>query len=80
MTATRNIARTGNAGVDGLLSGVAWNANELTFSFPTRSSQYGSHYGQGEPEHKFEAFNSAQQSAARAALRAGARVTRPTPD
>lgn len=32
--AAHALPRTGNQGIDGLLSGVAWNINAITYSFP----------------------------------------------
>jgi serralysin len=38
---------TGNQGIDGLLGGVAWNSNAITYSFPTAASLYGASLGTG---------------------------------
>jgi len=65
-TATYNL--TGNAYIDGLLSGIKWAPTNLTYSFPTSASYYGSGYGSGEPGSNFGALNSAQQAAGRAAF------------
>ncbi|KQR68835.1 M10 family metallopeptidase [Rhizobium sp. Leaf341] len=40
-TASRTFAKTGNALVDGLISGNAWNAATLTYAFPTSTTAYG---------------------------------------
>jgi VCBS repeat-containing protein len=59
---------TGNAYVDGVLSGTKWAVSGFTFSFPTSASYYGSGYGSGEPSTGFEAFNATQQAATIQAL------------
>jgi len=62
MPSTTGVAMTGNADIDGVLSGVQWATNSLTFSFPDSMSEYGySLTG-------FEAFNAAQQAAVRTVL------------
>ena len=68
MPATTTIAPTGNAYIDGVLSGTKWAVTTLTFSFPSSASYYGSSYGSGEPLSNFEALNSVQMAAARAVL------------
>ena len=68
MTATSSYSPTGDAYVDGVLSGVKWGVNALTFSFPTQASHYGSSYASGEQNNNFEAFTAVQQAAVRAAL------------
>jgi serralysin len=65
MPATSTISPTGNAYVDGVLSGYKWAVNSFTFSFPTSASLYGSGYGDGEPGSNFEALNSVQMNAVR---------------
>ncbi len=40
MPSTSNVALSGNDDIDGVLSGVKWASAELTYSFPTSSSQY----------------------------------------
>ncbi len=70
------VAGSGDAYVDGLMSGRAWNASTLTFSFPASASFYGSGYGDGEPYSGFQAFNAAQQSATKAVLAQVASVVR----
>lgn len=66
--------------INGLLIGSAWTGGNVTFSFPTLSSQYGTYagyygalidnYGDTTDEelHGFQAFSAAQQSVARYAL------------
>jgi serralysin len=38
MPATSTISPTGNAYLDGVLSGYKWAVNSFTFSFPTSAS------------------------------------------
>jgi len=54
--------------INGLLSGFAWGAHNVTFSFPASPSNYGPGYGSGEPQSGFHAFSAAQQAVARYAL------------
>ncbi len=68
MPATSTIAPTGNAYIDGVLSGTKWAVSSFTFSFPTDASFYGSGYGSGEQLNGFEALNAAQRDTARAVL------------
>ena len=68
MTAVSSVQPTGDAYIDGVLSGLKWASNSLTFSFPTDSTYYGTGYGGGEPSNNFEAFTVQQQDAARAIL------------
>jgi serralysin len=53
---------TGNAYVDGMLSGVKWASTSLTFSFPSSASFY--EYS-GERDNNFSAFTTQQQQAVR---------------
>lgn len=68
MPATSTITSTGNAYVDGVLSGTKWAVNSFTYSFPSSASFYGSGYGSGEPLSNFEALNPVQIAAVRAIL------------
>ena len=68
MPATSSVSRTGNAYIDGVLSGTKWAVNSFTFSFPSNASFYGSGYGSGEPSSNFEALNPTQMDAVRAIL------------
>ncbi len=45
-TVNNNISATGNQNVDGLIYGIAWS-DQITFSFPNSSGQYGTPYGSG---------------------------------
>lgn len=68
MPATSTVTPTGNAYVDGVLSGTKWAVTTLTFSFPTSASYYGSPYGSNEPTSNFEALNAVQKDAVRGIL------------
>jgi serralysin len=68
MPSVSSFGTTGNAYVDGVMSGTKWAVDSFTFSFPASASYYGLDYGFGEPNNAFEALNSTQQAAARAAL------------
>lgn len=68
MPATSTVAPTGNAYIDGVLSGVKWAVSSFTFSFPSSASFYGSGYGSGEQNANFEALNPVQMDAVRAIL------------
>jgi len=70
VTATATYGATGDKYVDGVLSGVKWGVNTLTYSFPTSASFYGSSYGNGETGSNFAAVNDAQANAVRAVLKA----------
>ncbi|EAQ36492.1 possible protease [Nitrobacter sp. Nb-311A] len=47
---------------------MKWATANLTYSFPTSASYYGSGYGIGEPSDNFETLNNQQQDAVRIAL------------
>ncbi|HEY8380546.1 MAG TPA: M10 family metallopeptidase C-terminal domain-containing protein [Microvirga sp.] len=68
MPATTSYDPTGNISIDGLLLGTQWAVRNLTYSFPTDASFYGSSYGGGEAANGFQAFSPAQQSAVRTIL------------
>lgn len=68
MPAVVTYAPTGNAYVDGVLSDLKWAANNLSYSFPSSASFYGSSYANGEPLDNFAALSATQQAAARAVL------------
>jgi hypothetical protein len=67
MATTVAIKPSGNAYIDGILSGARWSGDALTFSFPTSSSAYSANYGAGEGA-SFSALNVAQQNAVRTIL------------
>jgi serralysin len=62
------VSRTGDPYVNGVLSGVKWGAESLTFSFPNSRAVYGNNYGYGEPTAQFGQFNTEQENATRAIL------------
>lgn len=59
------ITRTRDSYVNGLLQGVKWGSNSLTYSFPTQAAHY--EYG-GEAQNNFHAVNAKQQAAIEKAL------------
>lgn len=54
--------------IDALLASYRWATDSLTFSFPTRPTQYSGYEAGSEPDSNFEALNAAQRAAARHAL------------
>lgn len=68
MPAVATYSSTGDAYLDGVLSGVKWGVSTLSFSFPSSASYYGTGYGSGEATKNFEAFTTVQQDAVRKAL------------
>ena len=74
MTAIATYGITGDPNLDGVLSGKKWGVSTLTFSFPTKSSFYGTNYGSGENLKGFEAFTSQQANAVRTILKQYASV------
>lgn len=68
MAATASVSLTGDAYVNGVISGVKWASTSLTYSFPTSGSLYESPYGSREPTTGFSALTEAQQTAVRASL------------
>ncbi len=65
VSTTRN---SGNANVDGILSGYKWGVLNLTYSFPGSGAYYGGTYGSGEQNYNFGSLNASQQAMARVAL------------
>jgi serralysin len=65
---TSSVSPTSNPYINGVLSGIKWGVNSLTYSFPTDPSFYGAYYGSGETTMGFEAFTVTQQNATRAIL------------
>ena len=65
---TATVSPTNNPYVNGVLAGVKWTADTLTFSFPTSRAVYGNNYGDGENSAGFGHFNNAQQQATREVL------------
>lgn len=68
MPATTSVQPTGDLYIDGILSGIKWATNYLTYSFPTSSDLYGTNYGSGEPTNNFKAFTDVQETAVRSIL------------
>jgi VCBS repeat-containing protein len=68
VTAVANVTPTGNVYIDGVLTGVKWAVNTLTYSFPTDPTFYGTNYGSGENTSGFVAFTPIQQAAVRSIL------------
>lgn len=70
MPGTSSVNVTRDQDVNGVLSGVEWSTNHLTYSFPDSGSYYGSDYGwgAGEPEIGFDTLGTLQQTAVRAIL------------
>jgi serralysin len=69
MTATATYGITGDPYLDGVLSGLKWGVNNLTFSFPANGSLYGATYASGENLKAFEAFTAQQAAAVRDILK-----------
>jgi serralysin len=64
-----HLAASGDARVDGLLSGFAWSsAGTVTFAFPDSASDYESFYGASEPSRGFVQAGSALRDAVRKIL------------
>jgi serralysin len=68
MPAVETYNPTGNAYIDAVLGTIKWVPSNLTYSFPTAATSYGSSYGDGEAARGFGAFNGTQQSITRSAL------------
>lgn len=64
MAAIASVGQTKNQDIDALLAGAKWATLNLTYSFPSKASFYGSGYGE-ETEDNFEALNASQMAAAR---------------
>ncbi|PVE24872.1 matrixin [Microvirga sp. KLBC 81] len=69
MPSTSSVATTSSTYINALLGDRKWATNSLTYSFPTSSVHYSDPYGSNEPLTNFGVFLSAQQAAARAALK-----------
>ncbi|MBA1158076.1 M10 family metallopeptidase [Microvirga mediterraneensis] len=74
MSAIATYGLTGNAYVDGVLGDYKWGSNNVTYSFPTSGSTYGTSYGAAENITNFQGLGSIQQTTARNALKAYASV------
>jgi RTX calcium-binding nonapeptide repeat (4 copies)/Bacterial pre-peptidase C-terminal domain len=64
---TTSVGTTGNfvnQDINGILSGSAWNVTNVTYSFPTSASFYGSGYSDPAPANGFQTLSAAQQAVA----------------
>jgi len=68
MPAVTTTAPTGDVYVDSLLGDLKWAVNNLTYSFPTDGSLYGTPYGSNEPITEFGTLNLIQQATVHTAL------------
>lgn len=75
MPSVSTVPRSSDANVNGILGDYKWGTLNLTYSFPTSGSYYGSGYGAGEPSTNFGALNATQIQAAKAAFAAYAAVS-----
>lgn len=63
------LGSTGDARIDGLLSGFAWAENDpVSFAFPDSASDYEAFYGSGEPTRGFAQIGPAMRDAVRKIL------------
>jgi serralysin len=71
-TASTTVAATGNNNIDGLLSGVKWASNSVSFSFTDSINDYESGY-ENRASHgaSFQTLNASQRAAARAWIGTG---------
>jgi serralysin len=68
MPSSRYVEPSGNHSIDGLLGGMKWSTNALTYSFGTSSWDYAGDYTRREEAfNNFEAFNTVQRAAVRQA-------------
>ncbi|MDG2521144.1 M10 family metallopeptidase [Caulobacter segnis] len=68
MPKPENFSATGDIYVDGLLSGLRWATDTLTYSFPTTVTAYGRKYGYSETDKGFSALTTSQQAAVSSVL------------
>ncbi|NBJ11834.1 matrixin family metalloprotease, partial [Microvirga arsenatis] len=68
MPAVTTTAPTGDVYVDSLLGDLKWAVSNLTYSFPTGGSLYGTPYGSNEPLTEFGTLNLIQQATVHTAL------------
>lgn len=74
MPKPEKFSETGDAYIDGLLSGLRWSTDILTYSFPKTVAAYGATYGYGETAKGFSGMTTSQQTAVTAVLAAYADV------
>ncbi|MDO9707938.1 M10 family metallopeptidase [Paracraurococcus lichenis] len=67
MARARQVPKTDEEAIDGLLSGLAWQG-DLSFGFPGSAAEYGPDYVTGEPATGFASASPALRQAVRAAL------------
>jgi serralysin len=68
MPSSRIVDPSGDHSIDGMLAGMKWSTNALTYSFGTSSWDYAGDYTRREEAfNNFEAFNSAQRAVVRQA-------------
>ena len=63
VSSVSSVSPSGISYIDGIEGGVKWANPNLTYSFPTSSSYYGSTYGAGEENNGFKTFTAIQQAA-----------------
>ncbi len=68
MTSVSTYSPTGDPYLDGVLTGLKWAVNSLTYSFPTAAADYGAGYGSGEPQNNFLPLTAVQRDAVRSIL------------
>ena len=65
MAVTAPVDRTYDQDIDGLLSGEGWGSLNLTYSFPSTVSAYGTFYGNGESQNNFQPLSPLQSATVR---------------
>ena len=82
MATSTSVLRTGDARVNGILSGLAWAGGRVTYSFPDSAADYGGAYrsdadgdGRSAQVEGFARLSAAQMAAARFALDIGSKAT-----
>jgi len=65
MALTATVTASGDQNLDGVISGIRWDAATLTYSFPESSSYYENNYIGSEPQKGFAPLSQAQAFAAR---------------
>jgi serralysin len=78
LPAVSSVSPSGISYIDWLEGGLKWASGNLTYSFPTSASFYGSGYGSGEQNNNFTAFNAVQQAATTSILNMYSQVAKVT--
>jgi serralysin len=78
LPAVSSVSPSGISYIDWLEGGLKWASGNLTYSFPTSASFYGSGYGSGEQNNNFMAFNAVQQAATTSILNMSSQVANVT--